>query len=566
MKQQTIQSGFTLKGKGLHTGVLITAQFSPADENSGIQICRRDLPGKPTYEALANYVSATERGTVLENGSWRVSTVEHMLSAFYALGIDNCNVSVDGPEIPILDGSAKPFVEAIEKVGIVEQRAEAKVLVIDKQVEYTSENGSKLFIVPNDKLSLDVTIEFPSSQFLDKQQAVLDDLSGFSQDIASARTFCFVRDIEPLLSRGLIKGGDLDNALVIYETPMSQSGLDRMCDRLGQEHWDATKLGYLSPLNYHNEPARHKLLDLLGDLSLIGCRLQGRVYATRPGHTFNTQCAKQLKNKFIQPLITSVHTMSYIHPHATIDPSVTIGPYCYIDDDVVIGAGTVLEPHVTIYAGTTIGQNCHIFPNAVVGGVPQDLKFVGEKTTTVIGDNNIIRECVTIHRGTASKGTTVIGNNNLIMSYCHVAHDCVVHDHIIMSNCVQLAGEVVVDDYAIIGGGTLVHQFSHIGKHVMVQGGSRINKDIVPYAMVGRDPIAYCGINSVGLRRRGFTNAQINTIQDIYRVIYLSGLNTSQALAKVLKDLPASEERDEIALFITSSTRGICGRGRGKVQ
>ena len=561
MKQQTLKSPFTLKGKGLHTGLNITAKFRPAEENFGIRICRKDLPNKPTFEAVADYVSATERGTVLENGAWKVSTVEHALSALYAMQIDNCLIEIDGPEIPILNGSAQPFIDAIEQAGIKEQNSEAKVLVVTEKIEYISESGSKMVILPNDKLEVDVTIAF-NSQFIQSQQAILSNLSDYATEVAPARTFVFVREIEPLLQRGLIKGGDLENALVIYETPMSQRGLDLIAKKLGQKSIDASKLGYLSPLNYHNEPARHKLLDVLGDISLIGCRLQGKIVVFKPGHTFNTQCAKRLKNKFVPATSTNIHAMAFVHPDAIIHSNVVIGPYCYIDKDVEIGEGTVLEPNVTIYDGTTIGKNCHIFPGAVIGGIPQDLKFQGEKTTTIIGDNTTIRECVTIHRGTASKNKTVVGSNCLIMAYCHVAHDCCLHDHIIMSNCSQLAGEVVVDDYCVIGGGTLVHQFTHIGKHAMIQGGSKVNKDITPYVLAAREPIAYCGVNSVGLRRRGFTNEQINNIQDIYRILYMSDLNVSQAIEKIATEIKASPEKDEIVTFVTSSTRGICRRDK----
>ena len=189
--------------------------------------------------------------------------------------------------------------------------------------------------------------------------------------------------------------------------------------------------------------------------------------------------------------------------------------------------------------------------------MPQDLKYKGEETWTIIGDNCVLREFVTVHRGTASKGKTVIGNNNLIMAYCHVAHDCILHNNIIMSNATQLAGEVEVDDFAIIGGGTLVHQFSHIGSHVMIQGGSKINKDIPPYVIAARDPIAYCGINSVGLNRRGFTPEQIHTIQEAYRIIYQGGMIVSKALESIEATLPASAERDMILDFVRNSPRGI---------
>jgi len=228
-----------------------------------------------------------------------------------------------------------------------------------------------------------------------------------------------------------------------------------------------------------------------------------------------------------------------VSPKAQIGKNVTIDAFAYVDDNVIIG------------------DNCHIFPSAVIGAVPQDLKYKGEETWTIIGDNCVLREFVTVHRGTASKGKTVIGNNNLIMAYCHVAHDCILHNNIIMSNATQLAGEVEVDDFAIIGGGTLVHQFSHIGSHVMIQGGSKINKDIPPYVIAAREPIAYCGINSVGLNRRGFTPEQIHTIQEAYRLIYQGGMIVSQALDTIEATMPQTPERDAILHFIRNSERGI---------
>lgn len=234
-----------------------------------------------------------------------------------------------------------------------------------------------------------------------------------------------------------------------------------------------------------------------------------------------------------------ISPLAYVSSKAQIGKNVTIDAFAYIDDNVILG------------------DNCHVFPHAVIGCVPQDLKFKGEETWTIIGDNCVLREFVTIHRGTASKGKTVVGNNNLIMAYCHVAHDCVLGNNIIMSNATQLAGEVEIDDYAIIGGGTLVHQFSRIGGHVMIQGGSKINKDIPPFAIVARDPIAFCGINSVGLNRRGFTPEQIHTVQEVYRLLYNSGMNVSQALDYIETTMPRSAERDTIVAFVRNSTRGI---------
>lgn len=249
--------------------------------------------------------------------------------------------------------------------------------------------------------------------------------------------------------------------------------------------------------------------------------------------------------------------LAYVHPDAKIAPSVVIEPFVTIDKNVVIGEGTRIGSNVTILEGTRIGKNCVIFPGAVIGAIPQDLKYAGEDSIVEIGDNTTIREFVTINRGTAARMKTTIGNNCLIMAYCHVAHDCAVGNHVIMSNCVQLAGEVVVDDHAIIGGGTLVHQFSRIGTHTMIQGGSKINKDVPPYIKAARDPIAYCGVNSIGLRRRDFTNEQIRDIQEIYRYLYQSGLNNSDAIERIEAELPATKERDEIILFVKNSPRGI---------
>lgn len=299
MKQHTLKCPFSFEGKGLHTGLYIHATFSPAEENTGICICRTDLEGRPTYQAIADYVTATERGTVLEHGAWKVSTVEHALSALYAMGVDNCLIEVDAPEMPILDGSAKFYIQAIEKVGLLEQDAEQKVYVITEPIEYISERGNKMLILPCDHYEAGVTIAYDKSGILREQSAEIHNLADYKRELSAARTFCFVREIEPLLRMGLIKGGDLQNALVIYETPMSQEGLDYMTDKLGQPRLDANKLGYLSPLNYPNEPARHKLLDLIGDMSLVGCRIQSKIAALRPGHTFNTQCAKQLRNKIL---------------------------------------------------------------------------------------------------------------------------------------------------------------------------------------------------------------------------------------------------------------------------
>lgn len=249
--------------------------------------------------------------------------------------------------------------------------------------------------------------------------------------------------------------------------------------------------------------------------------------------------------------------LAYIHPAAKIAPSVVIDPFVAIEQNVEIGEGTRIGSNVTIMEGARIGKNCTIFPGAVISGIPQDLKFRGEDTLAIIGDNTTIRECVTVNRGTAAKGKTVVGSNCLIMAYSHVAHDCVIGDNVIISNATQIAGEVVVDNFAVIGGGTLIHQFCHIGPHVMIQGGALVNKDIPPYVKAAREPIAYAGVNSIGLRRRGFTSEVIRDIQEIYRYLYLSGLNNTDAVERIEAELPATKERDEIILFVRNSKRGI---------
>ncbi len=249
--------------------------------------------------------------------------------------------------------------------------------------------------------------------------------------------------------------------------------------------------------------------------------------------------------------------LAYVHPEANIAENVVIEPFVTIDKDVIIGEGTRIGSSVTIMPGVRIGKNCRIFPGAVIGAAPQDLKFKGEYSTVEIGDNTTIREYVTVNRGTSAKGKTVVGSNCLLMAYVHVAHDCVVGNNVILVNSVQLAGEVVIDDWVIIGGMAAVHQFVHIGSHVMVSGGSLVRKDIPPFIKAGREPLSYVGINSIGLRRRNFNNEKIREVQEIYRYIYQKGLNISQAVEIIEAEMPASTERDEILLFIKDSKRGI---------
>lgn len=302
MKQKTLKSEFSVSGKGLHTGVHVTATFKPAEVNTGYRIKRIDLEGEPIIEALAENVTETTRGTVVSSKAdknVKVSTIEHALAALYTAGIDNCLIEVDAAELPILDGSAIIYCNKIEEVGIQEQEEEKEYYVVKKRIKvFDPETGSSLIVLPDDELSMDVMIEF-NSPVLSNQFASLEHVSAFKSEIAASRTFVFVREILPLLQMNLIKGGDLDNAIVIHDKEMPKEDLDRLADLMNVPRKQVSELGYLNnkPLVYKNEPARHKLLDLLGDLSLIGRPLQGRIVATKPGHTINTTLAKKIRKE-----------------------------------------------------------------------------------------------------------------------------------------------------------------------------------------------------------------------------------------------------------------------------
>ena len=302
MKQKTLKSEFSVSGKGLHTGVHVTATFKPAEVNTGYRIKRIDLEGEPIIEALAENVTETTRGTVVSSKAdknVKVSTIEHALAALYTAGIDNCLIEVDAAELPILDGSAIIYCNKIEEVGIQEQEEEKEYYVVKKRIKvFDPETGSSLIVLPDDELSMDVMIEF-NSPVLSNQFASLEHVSAFKSEIAASRTFVFVREILPLLQMNLIKGGDLDNAIVIHDKEMPKEDLDRLADLMNVPRKQVSELGYLNnkPMVYKNEPARHKLLDLLGDLSLIGRPLKGRIVATKPGHTINTTLAKKIRKE-----------------------------------------------------------------------------------------------------------------------------------------------------------------------------------------------------------------------------------------------------------------------------
>lgn len=300
MKQLTLNAPFSVKGKGLHTGQEIEAVFNPAPENTGYKFRRVDLEGDPMIDAIAENVVDTRRGTVVANRQGDVvSTVEHALAALYAAGVDNCIIDVNGPEVPILDGSAEIFADRISESGLKEQDADKDFYIIKEKTRYRDEEtGSTITIYPDDGFSVECMVEY-NSQVLPNQFAVLDDLSEFRQEVSKARTFVFVREIEQLVDANLIKGGDLDNAIVIYDQKVSQDKIDHICDVMNMPHMEINRLGYINPkpLVWDNEPARHKVMDVIGDLALIGRPLKGRVVAVRPGHTVNNKFCRMLRKE-----------------------------------------------------------------------------------------------------------------------------------------------------------------------------------------------------------------------------------------------------------------------------
>ena len=348
LKQKTLGGSFSLKGKGLHTGVNLTVTFNPAPDNHGYKIQRIDLEGQPIIDAVAENVGETTRGTVLVKNDIKISTIEHGMAALYSAGIDNCLIQVDGPEFPILDGSAKYYVEEIKKVGTVEQNSPKDFYIIKSKIEFRDEEtGSSIIVLPDENFSVNALISY-DSKILFNQFATLEDMEKFPEEIASARTFVFVREIEPLLNYGLIKGGDLDNAIVIYEREMSQERYDKLADVMGVPHMDATQLGYINhiPLVWDNEPARHKLLDIIGDLALIGKPIKGRIIATRPGHTINNKFARQIRKEIklhevLAPVyncneapIMDVNRIRELLPHRY--------PFQLVDKVIAIGANHIV--------------------------------------------------------------------------------------------------------------------------------------------------------------------------------------------------------------------------------
>ena len=347
-KQTTLGGSFSLFGKGLHTGLSLTVTFNPAPENYGYKIQRIDLEGQPIVDAVAENVVETNRGTVVQSGEARISTIEHGMSALYALGIDNCLIQVNGPECPILDGAADAYVKKIMSVGIVKQNAPKDYYIIRKKIEVRDEeNGSIITILPDEDFSITTMCSF-NSKFISSQFATLDNISNYATEIAPARTFVFVRDVVPLLEANLIKGGDLDNAIVIYERQVEQDKLDKLADLLHVPHIDATKIGYIQhrPLQWDNECTRHKLLDIIGDMALIGKPIKGRIIATRPGHSINNKFARQMRREIRKhevqapiydpndkPLMDNVRIRQLL-PHRS--------PTQLVDKVVAMGATTIV--------------------------------------------------------------------------------------------------------------------------------------------------------------------------------------------------------------------------------
>lgn len=299
MKQVTLNDSFCVKGKGLHTGLEIEATFCPAPENHGFKFQRIDLEGEPIIDALAEYVTATTRGTVISRGEVSVSTIEHAMAALYAAGIDNCLIKLNAPEMPILDGSAQEYCSKIAEIGTIEQKAEKDYYIVKQKIEVRDDTtDASIVVLPDEDFSIDTMVAF-DSPVLTNQFATLEKLSDFPSEISSSRTFVFVREIEPLIQGNLIKGGDLDNAIVIYDSELPQSELDRIADLMNVPHKNISEFGYINnkPLTSDNEPARHKLMDVLGDIALIGRPLKGKIIATRPGHSINTTFAKQIRKE-----------------------------------------------------------------------------------------------------------------------------------------------------------------------------------------------------------------------------------------------------------------------------
>lgn len=347
-KQNTLAASFSLQGKGLHSGLNIEVSFNPAPENHGYKIKRVDLPEQPVIDAVAENVINTQRGTVIGRKDIQISTIEHAMAALYAMGVDNCLIEVNAPEFPILDGSARHYVEEIQKVGLQEQNAARDYYIVKHKVEVKDEEtGASIMLLPDDHFCVNTLISF-NSPVLNNQFATMNDVKDFPTEIAASRTFVFVRELEMLLQNNLIKGGDLDNAIVIYDQKVSQEALDKLADMMNVPHQNIQELGYINnePLVFDNEPARHKLLDVIGDIALIGKPIKGRVIATRPGHSINNKLAriirKQIKLNDVQAPIYDPNA----EPVMDINRIRELLPHRYpmqlVDKVIAIGANSIV--------------------------------------------------------------------------------------------------------------------------------------------------------------------------------------------------------------------------------
>jgi UDP-3-O-[3-hydroxymyristoyl] N-acetylglucosamine deacetylase/3-hydroxyacyl-[acyl-carrier-protein] dehydratase len=354
-KQRTLAKEISLTGKGLHTGINVTITFKPAPANHGYKFCRTDLPGKPVIDALAEFVTETSRGTTLVQNNASVATIEHVLAAFHGMRVDNALIELNGPEAPIMGGSSMKFVEAIEEAGIVELKEDRNYYIVKQKIVFSDEeHGVDLILYPDDHFSINVLIDY-NSRILGNQYAILDSVDDFEDEISRSRTFVFFHELEPLFNMGLIKGGDLDNAIVILEKEVTQEEIDRIAKLFNRPGITSHKAGVLNntELRYPNEPARHKLLDIMGDLALVGQPIKGKVVATRPGHYANTRLAKIIRQEIkkahskrdipvydpAEPPVYGIDEVKRKLPHRY--PFLLIDKIIFIDEATVVGIKNV---------------------------------------------------------------------------------------------------------------------------------------------------------------------------------------------------------------------------------
>lgn len=719
VRQHTLAGTFTIEGTGLHTGAPARAVFRPAPPGHGRRFVRADLSGAPELSTSDVDLNPGPGRTALVRGDVSAETVEHVLAALSGLGVDNVLIELHSTEPPVGDGSAREFAEAIRRTGVVEQDAPREVLVVEEPVVVDDDDGARLVAMPMRPgspgaplTSLGYSLAYDGSDLARGWFELSLSGDAFMRELAPARTFCMARDVERLRELGLGAGANHGNTLVIDG--------DRV---VGND------------LRFPDEPARHKVLDLVGDLGLLDAPLVARVHGFRSGHRQNRELVRRLvrsarrrplESLFPGPVmrmpdilrilphrypfllvdgvleleperrIVAVKNVAWneefpgplpreprdagrapgrgpgagggapalavregrredgsarrarpredaparragrqaaperrgeedpphprdmrgqgdggrgrrrggdaplrahtgplrlrrrgrrrrrrrrdiigtggmrVHPTAVVDPrakladDVEVGPYSVIGPHVTMGPHGVVDNHVTIMGNTAIGSNCHIHSSSVIGGVPQDLKYKGEETELIIGDNNTIREFVTVNAGTVGGGRrTVIGDDNLLMAYVHIAHDCVLGDHVILANVATLGGHIRVEDGARISGLAAVHHFVTIGRLAFVGGCAKVVKDVPSFMTVDGNPARVRGLNIEGLKRWGIEREELAALKEAYRLLYRSDLNRSQAIedlrARGLAESPATAE---LIRFLMNSERGRRGRGR----